>query len=260
MQKGAVGGRQSSLPRHSSLPSQSSLLHERSDSGDGLPLPRGRVGSVDAGDSSCQAASRRKSNDSAASTQQQKNIERGKKMGSSARAAARREVDRQLVREVTQLYAVFLQRCMRPAYIRLVRLTRPLWSAFLAPHSRSPSHHLTRTFNLTVTLARPRWIYRNSPTSTGTFENVLRFSYPDMSVGRRTELTRRALACYALRQQADDRAEVEKCVRGTPHRTAPHRTAPHRTARQPVASPHHTSWYSCFHLSLFPLRRVQEVA
>jgi len=164
MQKGAVGGRQSSLPRHSSLPSQSSLLHERSDSGDGLPLPRGRVGSVDAGDSSCQAASRRKSNDSAASTQQQKNIERGKKMGSSARAAARREVDRQLVREVTQLYAVFLQ----------------------------------------------RWIYRNSPTSTGTFENVLRFSYPDMSVGRRTELTRRALACYALRQQADDRAEVEK--------------------------------------------------
>ena len=60
-------------------------------------------------------------------------------------------------------------------------------------------------------LTHPRWIYRNSPTNTGTFENVLRISYPDMSQGRRTEMMAQALACYAVRQQANDRAEVERC-------------------------------------------------
>ena len=46
----------------------------------------------------------------------------------------------------------------------------------------------------------------------------MRLSYPGMSQMRRTELMARAQACYAVRRQANDRAEVETCVlTSTPH-------------------------------------------
>ena len=97
------------------------------------PSPSGRAGSIDTGDAS-PAASRRKSGGlSAALVQQKKNLERDRKMGSqrkmgvAARATARREVDRQLLREVTKLYAVYLQRCTytphTPPTITLTRIT-----------------------------------------------------------------------------------------------------------------------------------------
>tara|TARA_B100000795_G_C22677424_1_gene390378 strand:+ start:279 stop:911 length:633 start_codon:yes stop_codon:yes gene_type:complete len=162
--------------------------------------------------------SRHKSSVSAALVQQKNNLEleRDRKMGSqrkmgvAARATARREVDRQLMLEVTKLYAVYLQRCTYAAY---------------APRSRSPASPHSHLRTLTVAPSHSRWIYRNSPTNTGTFENVLRISYPDMSQGRRTEMMARAKACYAVRQQANDRAEVERCVRVTT-RTRPLPTQP----------------------------------
>ena len=98
------------------------------------PSPSGRAGSIDTGDAS-PAASRRKSGGlSAALVQQQKNLERDRKMGSqrkmgvAARATARREVDRQLLREVTKLYAVYLQRCTYTPH---------------TPHDHAHPHHLT---------------------------------------------------------------------------------------------------------------------
>ena len=46
----------------------------------------------------------------------------------------------------------------------------------------------------------------------------MRLSYPGISQMRRTELMARAQACYAVRRQANDRAEVERCVcTSTPH-------------------------------------------
>jgi hypothetical protein len=171
------------------------------------PSPSGRAGSIDTGDAS-PAASRRRSSVSAALAQQQKNLERDRKMGSQRKmavpawATARREVDRQLLREVTKLYAVYLQRC---TYICRI----------YAPPSRSPASPHSYHHPHCCAIAHPRWIYRNSPTNTGTFENVLRISHPGMSQGRRTEMMTRAQACYVVRQQANDRAEVERCVHVT---------------------------------------------
>lgn len=77
--------------------------------------------------------SRHKSSVSAALVQQKNNLEleRDRKMGSqrkmgvAARATARREVDRQLMLEVTKLYAVYLQRCTLICRIRpTITLTR----------------------------------------------------------------------------------------------------------------------------------------
>lgn len=68
-------------------------------------------------------ASRRKSRPSAASVQQKKNLERDRKglfqrkMDAAARVTARREVDWQLLRDVTKLYAVYLQKCTYAAYV-----------------------------------------------------------------------------------------------------------------------------------------------
>ena len=171
----------------------------------------GRACGKDTSDAS-PTASRRKSNASAASVQQQKNLERDRKvlfqrkMDAAARVTARREVDRQLLRDVTKLYAVYLQKCT--------------YAAYTPPTNHVYSHHLTLITSPSHCCARPlhRWIYRNSPTNTGTFESVMRLSYPGMSQMRRTELMARAQACYAVRQQANDRAEVERCVRtSTPH-------------------------------------------
>ena len=82
------------------------------------PSPSGRAGSMDtAGDASPPASRLKSSCLSAAMVQQKQNLERDRKMGSkrkmgvAARATARKEVDRQLLREVTKLYAVYLQRC-----------------------------------------------------------------------------------------------------------------------------------------------------
>ena len=173
----------------------------------------GRACGKDTSDAS-PTASRRKSNASAASVQQQKNLERDRKvlfqrkMDAAARVTARREVDRQLLRDVTKLYAVYLQKCTYAAY---------------TPHQyHVHPHHLTLTCitspSQCCACLLHRWIYRNSPTNTGTFESVMRLSYPGMSQMRRTELMARAQACYAVRQQANDRAEVERCVcTSTPH-------------------------------------------
>ena len=92
----------------------------------------GRACGKDTSDAS-PTASRRKSNASAASVQQQKNLERDRKvlfqrkMDAAARVTARREVDRQLLRDVTKLYAVYLQKCTYAAY------TLPHQSRLLAP-------------------------------------------------------------------------------------------------------------------------------
>ena len=81
----------------------------------------GRACGKDTSDAS-PTASRRKSSASAASVQQQKNLERDRKvlfqrkMDAAARVTARREVDRQLLRDVTKLYAVYLQKCTYAAY------------------------------------------------------------------------------------------------------------------------------------------------
>ena len=97
------------------------------------PSPSERAGSIDTGDASPAASRRKSSGLSAALVQQKKNLERDRKMGSqrkmgvAARATARREVDRQLLREVTKLYAVYLQRCTYTPYtpptITLARIT-----------------------------------------------------------------------------------------------------------------------------------------
>ena len=85
------------------------------------PLLSGRACGKDTSDAS-PTASRRKSSASAASVQQEKNLERDRtvlfqrKMDAAARVTARREVDRQLLRDVTKLYTVYLQKCTHAAY------------------------------------------------------------------------------------------------------------------------------------------------
>ena len=53
----------------------------------------------------------------------------------------------------------------------------------------------------------------------------MRLSYPGMSQMRRTELMARAQACYAVRRQANDRAEVERCVCTSTPQTPEHPSA-----------------------------------
>ena len=102
----------------------------------------GRACGKDTSDAS-PTASRRKSNASAASVQQQKNLERDRKvlfqrkMDAAARVTARREVDRQLLRDVTKLYAVYLQKCTYAAY------TPPTPITFTRITSRLLRHLLT---------------------------------------------------------------------------------------------------------------------
>ena len=104
-----------------------------------LPLSlSGRACGKDTSDAS-PTASRRKSNASAASVQQQKNLERDRKvlfqrkMDAAARVTARREVDRQLLRDVTKLYAVYLQKCTYAAY---THSQAPLQSTYVSTCTR----------------------------------------------------------------------------------------------------------------------------